>query len=119
MYIQGDPLYTHHVDTYGPDFGYKDFIPQFTADHFDPRVWAALFKRSGAQYAGPVAEHSDGFAMWNTSFSRFNAALMGPRRDTTGELIREIKATGLKSMASFHHMDVSLVSVDSPRVYLS
>ena len=33
MYIQGSPEYEHHIQTYGPQtqFGYKDFIPKFTA----------------------------------------------------------------------------------------
>ena len=39
MYLQGTPEFEHHVATYGPqtEFGYKDFIPQFTAEQFDPR----------------------------------------------------------------------------------
>ena len=38
MYVQGSPEYEHHIKTYGPqkDFGYKDFIPLFTAEKFDP-----------------------------------------------------------------------------------
>ena len=38
MYIQGTPAYEHHVKTYGPqkEFGYKDFIPLFRAEKFDP-----------------------------------------------------------------------------------
>ena len=39
MYLPGTPEFAHHRATYGPQdqFGYKDFIPQFTADRFDPR----------------------------------------------------------------------------------
>ena len=42
MYIQGSPEFQHHLDTYGPhkDFGYKDFIPLFKAEKFDPAAWA-------------------------------------------------------------------------------
>jgi alpha-L-fucosidase len=52
----------HHEATYGPleKFGYKDFIPMFTASRFDPDEWAELFKNAGARFAGPVAEHPRG-----------------------------------------------------------
>src|SRR5579871_6199714 len=62
MYLQGDKDYQHHVATYGAQakFGYKDLIPLFKAEHFDPQAWAALFKAAGARYVVPVAEHHDG-----------------------------------------------------------
>ena len=65
MYIQGSKEYEHHIKTYGAhkDFGYKDFIPMFKAEKFDPSEWVSLFKRAGAQYVVPVAEHHDGFQM--------------------------------------------------------
>ena len=60
MYLPGTPEYEHHIKTYGPhkEFGYKDFIPMFTADKFDPEAWAELFEASGAKYVVPVAETS-------------------------------------------------------------
>ncbi len=49
MYIQGSKEYEHHIKTYGPqkEFGYKDFIPMFKAEKFDPEVWADLFEKLG------------------------------------------------------------------------
>lgn len=88
MYIQGTEEFEHHIKTYGPhkDFGYKDFIPMFTAPKFDPDEWAALFEEAGAKYVVPVAEHHDGFQMYDSDLSEFNAAKMGPKRDCIGEL---------------------------------
>jgi alpha-L-fucosidase len=65
MYDRGRPEFQHHVATYGPhtQFGYKDFIPQLTGARFDPAAWAELFRKAGARYVVPVAEHHDGFAM--------------------------------------------------------
>ena len=74
-----------------PEFGYKDLIPKFTAEKFNAEEWADLFARSGARFAGPVAEHHDGFAMWDTKYSEWNAARMGPKRDVVGELEKAIK----------------------------
>ena len=68
MYKQGTKEFAHHVATYGPQsrFGYKDFVPMFKAEHFDPDAWAALFREAGARYVVPVAEHHDGFAMYDS-----------------------------------------------------
>ena len=71
MYIQGSKEFEHHVATHGPhtEFGYKDFIPQLTAANFDADAWAALFKQAGAKFVVPVAEHHDGFQMYDSALS--------------------------------------------------
>ncbi|MDR3774163.1 MAG: alpha-L-fucosidase [Terracidiphilus sp.] len=105
MYLPGRPEYEHHLATYGPlrRFGYKNFAPAFTAEHFNADAWVSLFKEAGARYLGPVAEHADGFSMWDSQVNRWNAARMGPRRDTVGEMERAVRRQGLKFYASFHH----------------
>jgi alpha-L-fucosidase len=96
----------HFEKTFGkltPEFGYKDLIPMFTAEKFNAEEWADLFAKSGAKFAGPVAEHHDGFAMWDTKYSEWNAAKMGPKRDVVGELEKAIKAKDMKFVTAFHH----------------
>jgi alpha-L-fucosidase len=102
----GSVSHKEFTEKYGPltkDFGYKDLISSFRAENFDANEWADLFVRSGARFAGPVAEHHDGFAMWDTKYSDWNAARMGPKRDVVGELEKAIKAKGLKFVTAFHH----------------
>jgi alpha-L-fucosidase len=107
MYLQGSEDFKHHVATYGPHskFGYKDFIPDFKAENFDARAWADLFRKSGAKYVIPVAEHHDGFPMYNSDLTDWSAAKMGPKRDIVGELAIAVRAAGLHFGASSHRAE--------------
>ena len=93
MYREPSPQFDHHVKHFGhpSKFGYKDFIPMFTAEKFDAEEWADLYSRSGAKFAGPVAEHHDGFPMWDCSDTEWCASKMGPKRDVVGELEKAIR----------------------------
>ena len=96
-----------HTEHYGaPDkFGYKDFIPLFTAKSYEPEQWAALFHEAGARYVVPVAEHHDGFAMWNSDLTAWCAGKMGPKRDLIGELAKAVRGRNLIFGCSFHRME--------------
>nr|MDO8112136.1 alpha-L-fucosidase [Candidatus Sigynarchaeota archaeon] len=107
MYRPGTKQYNHHVKTFGDPskFGYKDFIPMFTAEKFDPAAWARLIKGTGARFAGPVAEHHDGFSMWPSKVNPWNAGAMGPKRDIVGEIAKALRDEGLKFLVAFHHAE--------------
>jgi alpha-L-fucosidase len=107
MYEQGSEEFAHHVATHGPHtrFGYKDFIPQFTAAKYDPTAWARLFKEAGARFVVPVAEHHDGFAMYDTALSEWCAAKMGPKRDLIGELAAAVRAEDMVFGISSHRAE--------------
>lgn len=104
MYQQGSKEFDHHVKTYGPQsvFGYKDFIPMFKAQRFNATQWAKLFKKAGARYVIPVAEHHDGFAMYDCGFSKWTAAKMGPKRDIVRELAEATRKEGMIFGLSSH-----------------
>ncbi len=104
MYRDDHKIQKYHETVYGPieKFGYKDFIPMFKGEKFDADEWAALFKEAGAQFAGPCAEHADGFAMWDSKVAEWNAAKMGPEVDVVGEMQRAVKKQGMKFFASYH-----------------
>jgi alpha-L-fucosidase len=107
MYREGSEEYKHHLATYGPQdkFGYKDFIPDFKAEHFDPAAWARLFRDAGAKYVIPVAEHHDGFAMYDSGLSDWTAAKMGPHRDVIGDLAKAVRAEALHFGTSSHRVE--------------
>jgi alpha-L-fucosidase len=115
MHFENRDEYRHHLATYGhpSQFGYHDFVPMFKAEHFDAEAWATLFEKAGAKFAGPVAEHHDGFSMWASKVNPWNAADMGPRRDITGELATAIRAHNMRLITTFHHAR-NLQRLDQP-----
>ncbi|MBK9575962.1 MAG: alpha-L-fucosidase [Fibrobacteres bacterium] len=114
--------YKHHLATYGDPFGdwqYHNFIlgknnkagvfTQFApklksaGGKFDPDEWARLFDSAGAKFAGPVAEHHDGFSMWDSKANEWNSVAKGPKLDLAKLHATAIRARGLKFMMSMHH----------------
>jgi alpha-L-fucosidase len=107
MYRQGSPEFKHHQEKWGHQskFGYKDFIPMFKAENFDAGAWVDLFRKAGAQYVVPVAEHHDGFAMYDTALSEWTAARMGPKRDVVAELADAVRKQNLVLGVSSHRAE--------------
>ena len=120
MYIskgrRGKNMFDHHKETYGPqkDFGYKDFIPKFKAQKFDPNSWAELFADAGAKYVVPVAEHHDGFPMYDCSYTEWDASEKGPKRDVIAELATAVRNKGMKFGVSSHRAFNWMYYVRSP-----
>ena len=96
-----------HAEHFGSQdkFGYKDFIPLFTQEKFDPAAWAELFKKSGAKFVIPTAQHHDNFAMWDSAVTPFNAKQMGPKRDLIGDLCKAVRKRGMKFGVSNHGIE--------------
>ena len=107
MYLKGTREFEHHQAQYGSleQFGYKDFIPKFRAEKFDPDDWARLFRQAGAQYVVPVAEHHDGFAMYDSLLSPWNAKQMGPHRDIIGDLAEAVRRQWMVFGVSSHRAE--------------
>ena len=100
-------IYQHHLETYGhvKDFNYKHFIPMFTAQQFDAKAWVDLFEEAGARFVMPVAEHCDGFPMYDCSLTDWCASKKGPQKDTLGLLKYEIEKRGMMLATSSHRME--------------
>ncbi|NOR76400.1 MAG: hypothetical protein GQ525_14735 [Draconibacterium sp.] len=95
----------YHEEKYGSifDFGYKDFVPMFTAPEFDPVEWVDVMKSGGVKFAGICMVHHDGFCLWDSEYTRWDSKDMGPKRDIYGELAKEIRKQDLHLLATFHH----------------
>ena len=107
MYVAGTPEHSHHLETYGPhtEFGFKDFLAQFSGEQFDADEWMDLIQGSGARYVVPVAEHHDGFALYDSDLTRWKSTEIGPRRDVIGELSAAARARGLAFGVSNHRAE--------------
>ncbi len=99
--------YTHHLENYGnpKDFGYKEFISMFKAEKFDPAKWAELFKNSGAKFVMPVAEHHDGFQMYDSNLSDWCASKKGPQKDVLDLLKTKVEKKDMIFTASSHRVE--------------
>lgn len=108
-----------HTGHFGPPekFGYKDFIPRFTAEKCDPQAWAGLFRKSGARLVMPCAQHHDNFALWDSDVTPFNAMRMGPKRDLIGDLAAAVRAEGMKFGVSNHGIE-NFTFIDPPAAVL-
>jgi alpha-L-fucosidase len=104
MYGGNADVMQWHTEHYGPPtkFGYKDFLPMYTAAKWDPDAWAQLFKSAGAKYVLAPGEHHDGFSNWDSAINPYNAVNYGPHRDLDGDLIKAVRKAGLKTGISDH-----------------
>jgi len=121
MYVKGSPENKHHTEVYGDvsQWPYSNFItgakdkqgdfvqfaPKLKSEggKFDPEEWAQLFADAGAKFAGPVAEHHDGFSMWASKVNPWNAKDLGPKLDLVGLLTDAIRKKNMKIFLSMHH----------------
>ncbi len=104
LYIQGSGQYQDHLAKYGhPSLkGYKDIIPLWKAEKWDPARLMAKYKKAGAHYFVSMGAHHDNFDLWNSTYHRWNATKMGPKRDVVGTWQKEAKKLGLHFGVSEH-----------------
>lgn len=107
MYLKGSKVNLHHKKVYGgvEKFPYKNFVPMFKAEKFNPDEWLDIFKRSGAKYIMPVGEHHDGFKMYASKLNRWNSVEMGPKRDIMKELHESCDKYGIGFLTSSHRAE--------------
>ena len=102
MYEEGSPFREYHLEHYGEDVEYIDFVEDWNAERWDPEEWAELFDDVGAGYVVMVGEHHDGFPLWDSHYQRYNAAEMGPERDIVADLGEAVRDRDLRYAVSNH-----------------
>jgi alpha-L-fucosidase len=105
MYIQGNRQYNYHVKTYGhpTKFGYKDVIPTWKAENFDPDYLLGLYRKAGAKYFVSMGVHHDNFDLWNSKHQpRWNAVATGPKKNIAQMFKEAATKQGLRFGVSQH-----------------
>lgn len=110
MYMQGgagdgDRVYRYNIEHYGhpSQFGFKDLVPLWKAEKWDPDALAVFFKQIGARYVVPVAVHHDNFDNFASTYQPWNSVNMGPHRDIIGDWKKAIEKQGLRFGVSSHN----------------
>ncbi len=101
--LWGCAVYEKHRKNYGENFHYHDFIPMWKAPKFNAKEWVDMFEGMGAKFIGSIAEHHDGFSLWNSKVNEWNSVKMGPGINVVKAIAQETKKRDLKFMATFHH----------------
>ena len=104
MYEPGNKHYKYHLAHYGhpSEFGYKDIIPLWKAEKWDPDRLMQLYQKAGAKYFVSMGTHHDNFFLWNSKLHNWNAVNMGPKRDVVGDWQKAAQKYGLKFGVSEH-----------------
>jgi len=104
MYQQGSGDYNDHLKRWGHPStnGWKDMVPLWKAEHWDPDKLMALYKKAGAHYFVSMGTHHDDFFLWNSTLHKWNAVNYGPHRDVVAAWQRAAKANGLPFGVSEH-----------------
>ena len=104
MYMEGTPKYKYHVEHYGhpSEVGFKDILPLFKAERWEPEKLVERYKRCGAQYFFVLGNHHDNFDLWDSQYQPWNSKNIGPKRDILAEWAKAAKKAGLPLGISFH-----------------
>ena len=104
LYFEGSRAYNHHVKHYGhpSEVGFKDIIPLFKAERWDPDKLVALYKKIGAQYFFALGNHHDNMDLWDSQYQPWNSVNMGPKRDILAEWEKAARKYELPFGISFH-----------------
>ncbi|CDD94347.1 alpha-L-fucosidase [Bacteroides intestinalis CAG:315] len=104
MYLEGSAEYKYHVEHYGhpSEVGFKDIIPLFKAEKWNPDALVAFYKKIGAQYFFALGNHHDNFDLWDSKYQAWNSKNMGPKRDILAEWEQAARKYELPFGISFH-----------------
>ncbi len=110
MYAQHDKkggtnaVYQYHVDHYGHPsvFGFKDVIPTWKAEHWNPKELLTFYKKCGARYFMALANHHDNLDTWESKYQPWNSVNLGPHKDLIAGWAEAAKEAGLPFGVSIH-----------------
>ena len=97
-------VYEDHLQRFGhPSVaGYKDILPLWKAEKWNPNKLMMLYRRAGARYVIGQGMHHDNFDLWNSKYQPWNAIKVGPHRDILGGWCAAARRQGMRFGIAFH-----------------
>jgi alpha-L-fucosidase len=97
-------VYSYHAERFGhpSQFGFKDILPLWKAEKWDPDKLMALYRRAGARYVLAQGQHHDNFDNWNSKYQPWNSVNIGPHRDVVGDWKKAADKHGMRFGIAFH-----------------
>lgn len=104
LYLEGSREYKHHVENYGhpSEVGFKDILPLFKAENWNPDKLVSFYKKIGAQYFFALGNHHDNYDLWDSQYQEWNSMNIGPKIDILAGWAEAAKKNGLPFGISFH-----------------
>ncbi len=104
MYQEGSAQWKFHREHYGhqSEFGFKDILPLFKAEHWNPDSLVAYYKSLGAEYFFALGNHHDNFDLWDSKYQPWNSMKIGPKKDILEGWSKAARKYGLKFGVSLH-----------------
>lgn len=104
LYMEGSREYKHHVENYGhpSEFGFKDILPLFKAEKWDPDYLVGLYKKAGARYFFALGNHHDNFDLWDSKYQEWNSKDIGPEKDILAGWVEACRKHDMKFGVSLH-----------------
>lgn len=104
MYQEGSKAWKWHREHYGhqSEVGFKDILPLFKAEFWDPEALVSYYKSIGAQYFFALGNHHDNFDLWDSQYQEWNSKNIGPHRDILAGWSAACKKVGLPFGVSLH-----------------
>ncbi len=104
MYIEGSREYKHHLKNYGhpSEVGFKDILPMFKAEKWNPEQLVAFYKKIGARYFFALGNHHDNFDLWDSKYQEWNSVNIGPHKDILALWADAARKNGLPFGVSLH-----------------
>jgi alpha-L-fucosidase len=103
---------------------YESLADEFNPQSYDPKEWARMAKEAGASYIVLTAKHHDGFCLFDTATTDYNAVKRGPGRDLIAPFVEAAREEGLKvglyfTTIDWHDPDFAMIpisaSIQSPK----
>lgn len=95
------------------DEDYQKYFNHFNPDLYNPREWAKKAKKAGMKYAVLTTKHHDGFCLFDSKYTDYNATNTPYGKDLIKEYVDAFRAEGLGvgfyySLIDWHHPEYTI-----------